>query len=72
MTDIYASRIDRYPEYQREDLAFELLCAVWSKKDSQPRLVRVRQMAALVKKTPEAIGIGTYLARYVIDTFWIT
>lgn len=68
VTDIYASRIDRYPEHQRDDLAFELLCAIWSKKDIQPRLVRVRRSAALVKKTPEAIGIGTYLARYVIDT----
>jgi 20S proteasome alpha/beta subunit len=68
VTDIYAKRIDLYPEYQREDLAFELLCAVWSKKDGQPQLVRVRRSACLRRKTPEAIGIGTYLARYLTAT----
>lgn len=68
VTDIYANRIDRYPPHERDDLAFELLCALWSKKDKEPRLVRVRRSACLVRKTPEAIGIGTYLARYVIAT----
>jgi 20S proteasome alpha/beta subunit len=68
VTDIYAKRIDLYPEYQRDDLAFELLCAVWSKKDVQPQLVRVRRSACLRRKAPEAIGIGTYLARYLMAT----
>ena len=68
VTDIYANRIANYHEHQQDDLSFELLCAVWSKKDGQPRLVRVRRSAALLKKTPEAIGSGTYLARYLFDT----
>jgi hypothetical protein len=68
VTDIYASRIERYPDHQRDDLAFELLCAAWSKKDGHPRLIRVRRSVALLKKTPEAIGSGTYLARYLFDT----
>jgi 20S proteasome alpha/beta subunit len=68
VTDIYANRIERYPEHQQDQLSFELLCAVWSKKDGQPKLVRVVRSAALVKKTPEAIGSGTYLARYLFDT----
>jgi 20S proteasome alpha/beta subunit len=68
VTDIYAKRIDLYPDHQREDLAFDLLCALWSKKDGIPRLVRVRRSACLVRKTPEAIGIGTYLARYLMAT----
>jgi 20S proteasome alpha/beta subunit len=72
VTDIYAKRIDLYPEHQRDDLTFELLCAVWSKKDVQPRLVRVRRSANLVRRSPEAIGIGTYLARYLIATLGST
>jgi 20S proteasome alpha/beta subunit len=68
VTDIYAKRIDLYPEHQREDLSFELLCALWSKRDGPPKLVRVRRSAGLLRKTPEAIGIGTYLARYLIAT----
>lgn len=68
VTEIYAKRIDYYPEHQRDDLTFELLCALWSKKDGAPVLVRVRRSASLVRNTPEAIGIGTYLARYLIAT----
>lgn len=68
VTDIYANRIDRYPEHERDSLSFELLCALWSRKDQDPRLVRVRRSACLIKKTPEAIGIGTYLARYIMAT----
>jgi 20S proteasome alpha/beta subunit len=72
VTDIYAKRIDLYPSHERDELAFELLCAVWSKKDGQPQLVRVRRSACLRRKTPEAIGIGTYLARYLIATLGST
>jgi 20S proteasome alpha/beta subunit len=68
VTDIYAKRIDAYPEHERNDLAFELLCAIWSKKDGTPRLLRVRRLASLIRRTPESIGIGTYLARYLIAT----
>ena len=68
VTDIYANRIERYPDYQRDDMGFELLCALWAKKDGTPKLARVRRSACLLRKTPEAIGIGTYLARYLIAT----
>jgi 20S proteasome alpha/beta subunit len=70
VTEIYTKRIETYPENQRDDLAFELLCALWSKKDATkgPKLVRVRRAASLLRKTPEVIGIGTYLARYLIAT----
>jgi 20S proteasome alpha/beta subunit len=70
VTEIYTKRIETYPENQRDDLEFQLLCALWSKKDQAkgPKLVRVRRAASLLRKTPEVIGIGTYLARYLIAT----
>lgn len=68
VTEIYSKRIDHYPEHERSDLEFGLLCALWSKKDTLPQLVRVRRSACLIRKAPEAIGIGTYLARYLIAT----
>lgn len=71
VTDIYAQRIDAFPEYQREQCDFALLCAMWSKRDQSkvgPQLIRVGRGVSLIRKVPEAIGIGTYLARYLMAT----
>lgn len=68
VTDIYANRIDKYPEHERDALWFELLCAVWVRRDTFPQLLRVRRSACLPRASPEVIGSGTYLARYLIAT----
>jgi 20S proteasome alpha/beta subunit len=69
VTQIYADRIDTYPAHEQDSLGFELLCAVWVKDDQlAPQLIRVRRALHLVRTAPETIGIGSYLARYLIAT----
>lgn len=68
VTAIYSERLDDIPERQRSDNSFELLCALWV-PGSPPQLVKVRRAVSLILKGPAAIGIGSYLANYIIATF---
>lgn len=67
VTSIYNDRIDSYPEHKQDDLCFELLSAVWTKESSQVQLVRVGRAFSLIKTTPDVLGKGAYLARYLIQ-----
>ncbi len=73
VTDIYSQRIESYPEHQREQCEFHLLCALWSQREAgkSPQLIRVGRAVSLIRRAPEAIGIGTYLARYLMATLGI-
>jgi hypothetical protein len=69
VTNIYSERIDSYPVHEQDDLRFELLCGVWVKDDPiAPQLIRVSRALHLVRTAPETIGVGSYLARYLIAT----
>jgi hypothetical protein len=50
VTDIYTQRIETYPEHQREQCEFHLLCALWSKKD----LTKGPQLVAIIYLTNRA------------------
>ena len=68
VTDIYAHRLDSYPLEQQGDLQFQLLCAVWTKESGKAQLVKIGRSFSLIRTNPEALGKGSYLARYVIET----
>lgn len=64
VTDIHTDRLDNIPNSD----SIELLCAIWTSQDPQPQLVKVARGVSLIRDRPEAIGIGAYLARYLIET----
>ena len=68
VTEIYLSRIDPLPPHQQEDAHFDLLCALWTQESGEAQLVRVGRAVSLIRQRPEVIGIGGYLATYLIDT----
>jgi len=70
VTDIYSTRIDTYPASGQDVLEFELLCAIWVAGDPSVDFVRVRRALSLALTRPTTIGIGTYLAGYLIATFY--
>jgi hypothetical protein len=68
VTDIYAERIDTLPADQQEYSSFRLLCALWTASHPEPKLVMVGRMVSLYRDRPDVIGLGAYLARYLIAT----
>lgn len=70
VTEVYSNKIDTYPASQRDELEFELLCALRVPGSPKVDLVRVRRALSLALKVPTTIGIGGYLARYIIATFY--
>ncbi len=68
VTEIYTERIDELPERDAENARFELLCGIWAEKDHRAELVKVGRGYCLVRHRPDAIGMGDYLASYLIET----
>lgn len=68
VTDIYTERIDKLPEREAERARFELLCANWVEKDQRAELVKVGRGYHLVRNRPDVLGMGDYLASYLIET----
>lgn len=64
-------QIDKaYPESERNDHLFHLLSAVWVKDEGVALVKTVRGLSAR-SYIPVAIGIGSYLADYLIDTLYM-
>ena len=67
-TEVYTDRIDKLPAQEADDARFELLCAVWTAKDQRAELVRIGRGYSLVRHRPDVVGLGDYLASYLIET----
>jgi hypothetical protein len=68
VTQIYSQRIDSLPPRDQTDAAFQLLCAVCV-PDEGVQLIKVQRAISLVMSAPVSLGIGNYLASYLINTF---
>lgn len=66
VTDIHCERIDKLPDREAFDARFELLCAIWAAKDNRAQLIKVGRGYSLVRGRADVIGIGDYLASYLI------
>jgi 20S proteasome alpha/beta subunit len=67
VTDIHENQIDRYPEGERLDRGFDLLAATWVKGETA-KLVKVSRALSVIQDKPSTIGVGGYLARYILST----
>jgi hypothetical protein len=68
VTAIYDERIDALTPSQQKYAEFVLLCALWTKEEGIAQLVRVGRRYCLIRTNPDVAGIGSYLARYLIET----
>jgi hypothetical protein len=68
VTSIYKDKIDTFPLAEQETRGFELLCAIWV--PTQVQLISVGRSFSLVRHKPVAIGVGGYLARYILARFY--
>jgi hypothetical protein len=72
VTNIYCERIDRFPLRQQDRLDFDLLCASWVESAPSPRVQMfvVSRGVSLILNAPETIGVGSYLADYLVATLY--
>lgn len=68
VTRIHLEDVDTYHEDDRQDHEFRLLAGIWV-KDEGVQLVGLKRSLCVIQDRPSAIGIGLYLARYLIDTY---
>lgn len=68
VTEVHQDRIGQYPADLQVALEFELLCALWIAGEGV-QLVKVGRGFSLILKSPETIGFGEHLARYLIATY---